>query len=160
MHIVFWNHQSKHTTAQWHDLCSNQTCTVITSSYCPFFPSTPDWFIETVITMSYLPCPFFSLFDEALMTPSARCNYPPALEMFVLVLTGHCCDHIRRCSIISHYNIYYCSFHFGSFWGTNNPPHVRSLCVCRVCVCVCNNFSALDLLAYTNLALMRSHTSR
>lgn len=29
-----------------------------------------------------------------------------------------------------------------------------------VCVCVCNNFSALDLLAYTNLALMRSHTSR
>ena len=56
---------------------------------------------------------FLSLFDEALMTPPVCCNYSAALGMFVLVLTGHCCDHIRRCSIISHYNIHYFSFHFG-----------------------------------------------
>lgn len=53
------------------------------------------------------------LFDEALMTFSVSCNYSPAPRMFVLVLTGHCCDHILHCSIISHYNIYYFSFHFG-----------------------------------------------
>lgn len=66
-----------------------------------------------MVVMLRSPRASLPLFDEALMTPRVHCNYSSTPEMFVLVLTDHCCDQILHGSIISHYNIYYFSIHFG-----------------------------------------------
>lgn len=98
----------------YHSLHNNPTRTAISPFFSPssiilqfYWDSHHD--VRFVLSFFFL----LLLFDEALMTLSVSCNYSPAPRMFVLVLTGHCCDHILHCSIISHYNIYYFSFHFG-----------------------------------------------
>lgn len=88
--------------------------------------------------MLHSPYAVLSLFDEALMTPCAHCNYSSTLEMFVLVLTDHCCDHILHGSIISHYNIYYFSIHLGNL-AILIMVFMGYICVYALYVCVCNN---------------------
>lgn len=85
--------------------------------------------------MLHSPYAVLSLFDEALMTPCAHCNYSSTLEMFVLVLTDHCCDHILHGSIISHYNIYYFSIHLGNL-AILIMVFMGYICVYALYVCV------------------------
>lgn len=91
-HIVFL--LSKHATVLWHFSNTNKTCAVITHSDCSL---AADWFIKTEVMMSHSPNAFFLCLMKLQWLPPVSSNYSTALEMFVLVLTGHSPDHNRLC---------------------------------------------------------------